>query len=91
MTGPPFGVWLLIGLAHVLLATATRAWQRLGFPQGLPIEAISVSFLLLFLAQAMAALPSQTYAMPANAFIVLMLGVIVEFCLRLLLRVRPAW
>ena len=91
MTGPPFGVWLLLGLVHLLLASWTRAWWRLGFPQGLPIEAIAVGFMLLFLAQAMAALPSQTYAMPANAFIVLMLGVIVEFVVRLLLRVRPAW
>jgi hypothetical protein len=91
MSGPPFGVWLLLGLVHLLLATRTRAWQRLGFAQGLPIEAIAVSFLLLFLAQAMVALPSQVYAMPANAFIVLMLGVIVEFFLRLLVRVRPAW
>jgi hypothetical protein len=91
MTGPPFGVWLALGAFHLLLATRTRAWQRIGFPQGLPIEGVAVSFLLLFLAQAMLALPSQTYAMPANAFIVLLLGVIVEFFLRLLLRVRPAW
>lgn len=86
MSGPPFGVYLLLGLIHLLLATWTRAWQRLGFVQGLVIEATALAFLLLFLAQAMAALPSQTYAMPANAFIVLMLGVIVEFLLRLVLR-----
>jgi hypothetical protein len=91
MSGLPFGVYLLLGTVHLLVASRTRAWQRLGFLQGLVIEAVAVGFLLMFLAQAMLALPSQTYAMPANAFIVLMLGVIAEFFLRLVLRIRPAW
>ena len=34
------------------------------------------------------ALPSQTYAMPANAFVLVLLGVIVEFFARALLRVQ---
>jgi hypothetical protein len=91
MSGPPFGVYLLLGIIHLLLATWAGAWQRLGFVQGQVIEAVGLAFLLLFLAQAMVAMPSQTYAMPANAFIVLMLGVVAEFFGRLLLRVRPAW
>ena len=43
-----------------------------------------MAFLGLFLAQAMAALPSQIYAMPANAFVLVLLGVIVEFFARAL-------
>jgi hypothetical protein len=91
--GPSFGIVLLIGLAHFTLATASGAWRRLGFQQGLVIESVALAFLLLFLAQAMAALPSQTYAMPANAFILVLFGVLVEFLARAigaLLRVRSA-
>ena len=39
----------------------------------------------------MVALPSQTYAMPANAFVLVLLGVIVEFFARALLRIKAAW
>jgi hypothetical protein len=88
--GPPFGVMLLIGLIHLVAATALGAWQRIGFVQGLVIESVAVAFLLLFLAQAMAALPSHTYAMPANAFVLVLLGVIVEFFVRALLRIKAA-
>jgi hypothetical protein len=89
--GPPFGVVLLIGLAHLAVTTALGAWRRIGFPQGLVIESVTVAFLLLFLAQAMAALPSQTYAMPANAFVLMLAGVILEFFVRVLFRSRSAW
>ena len=88
--GPPFGIVLLIGLLHLVAATALGAWRRIGFPQGFVVEGVSVAFLGLFLAQAMVALPSQTYAMPANAFVLVLLGVIVEFFARALLRVRAA-
>jgi hypothetical protein len=87
---PAFGMVLLLGLIHLVAATRTGAWARLGFPQGLVIETVALVFLLLFLAQAMAALPDQTYAMPANGFIVLLLGLGLEFLLRLVLRVRRA-
>jgi hypothetical protein len=89
--GPPFGIVLLIGLIHLLAATALGAWRRLDFVQGLVVESVAVAFLLLFLAQAMAALPSHTYAMPANAFVLVVLGVIVEFFVRALLRIKAAW
>ncbi|MGH8431328.1 MAG: hypothetical protein ACREUF_13090, partial [Solimonas sp.] len=85
--GPPFGIVLLIALVHLIAATARGAWRRIGFPQGLVVESATVAFLLLFLAQAMLALPSQTYAMPANAFVLVLLGVILEFFARALLRV----
>ncbi len=39
----------------------------------------------------MVALPSQTYAMPANAFVLVLLGAIVEFFARALLRIKAAW
>ena len=89
--GPPFGIVLAIALAHLLLATALGAWRRLNFRQGVVIEGVAVAFAGLFLAQAMAALPSHNYAMPANAFVLVLLGVIVEFFARALLRVRAAW
>jgi hypothetical protein len=88
--GPPFGVVLLIGLIHFVAATALGAWRRLGFVQGLVVESVAAAFLLLFLAQATAALPSHTYAMPANAFVLVLLGVIVEFFVRALLGVNAA-
>jgi hypothetical protein len=89
--GPPFGIVLLIGLLHLAAATALGAWPRIGFPQGFIVESVVVAFLGLFLAQAMVALPSQTYAMPANAFVLVLLGVIVEFFARALLRIKAAW
>jgi hypothetical protein len=89
--GPPFGVVLAIALAHLLAATALGAWRRIGFEQGLVIEGVSVAFAGLFLAQAMAALPSHNYAMPVNAFVLVLFGVIVEFFVRALLVIRRAW
>jgi len=82
--GPPFGVVLAVGLVHLLAATWFGAWRRVGFPQGLPIEAVSLAFLGLFLAQAILALPSHMYAVPVNAFILVLFGVIVEFAARTL-------
>ena len=81
--GPPFGVVLGIALLHLLAATALGAWRRLDFMQGLAIESVAVAFAGLFLAQAMAALPSHNYAMPVNAFVLVLFGVIVEFFARL--------
>jgi hypothetical protein len=89
--GPPFGIVLLIGLIHLAAATALGAWRRIGFPQGFVIAGVALSFLELFLAQAMVALPSQTYAMPANAFVLVLLGAIVEFFVRAVLRIKAAW
>ena len=88
--GPPFGVVLLIALLHFVAATALGAWPRIGFLQGFVVEGVSIAFLGLFLAQAMVALPNQVYAMPANAFVLVLLGVIVEFFVRALLRIRAA-
>jgi len=82
--GPPFGVVFAIGLLHLLAATWFGAWRRVGFRQGLPIEAVSLGFLGLFLAQAILALPSHMYAVPVNAFILVLFGVIVEFTARAL-------
>jgi len=89
--GPPFGIVLLIGLIHLAAATALGAWRRIGFRQGFVIEGVALCFLGLFLAQAMAALPSQTYALPANAFVLVLLGAIVEFFVRAVLRIKAAW
>jgi hypothetical protein len=89
--GPPFGIVLLIGLVHFLAATALGAWRWLDFPQGLVIEGVAVAFTGLFLAQAMAALPSHNYAMPVNAFVLVLLGAIVEFFARGVLWVRRAF
>jgi hypothetical protein len=89
--GPPFGVVLLVSLVHLLAASALGAWSRLGFVQGQVIESVAVAYLGLFLAQAMMALPSHTYAMPVNAIVLVLAGVVLEFFARLLLEVRAAW
>ena len=89
--GPPFGIVLLVGLVHLVAATALGAWRRIGFIQGQVVESVAVAFVGLFLAQAMMALPSHTYAMPVNAFVLVLLGVIVEFFARTALRIRRAW
>ncbi|CAN5821330.1 hypothetical protein BH11PSE3_BH11PSE3_35870 [soil metagenome] len=88
--GPPFGIVLLIGLTHLLVTTALGAWHRIGFVQGQLIETVALAFAGLFLAQGMMALPSHNYAMPVNAYILVLLGVIVEFFVRALLRIRRA-
>jgi hypothetical protein len=85
--GPPFGVVLFVGLVHFLAATLMGAWRRISFTQGLVVEGVAMIFIGLFLAQAMAALPSHTYAMPVNAFVLVLLGVIVEFFIRAALSV----
>ncbi|WP_295135549.1 hypothetical protein [uncultured Reyranella sp.] len=92
--GPPFGIVLAIGVVHIVVSTWFGLWRRVGFPQGLPIEALSLAFLGLFLAQAMVALPSHMYAVPVNAFILVLFGAIVEFAVRSLAtvlsrRLRP--
>jgi len=87
--GPPFGIVLAIALVHLLAATAFGVWQRLDFRQGLVIEGVAVAFAGLFLAQAMAALPSHSYAMPVNAFVLVLFGVIVEFFARMALMFGP--
>lgn len=84
--GPPFGVVLAIALLHLSLATALGAWRWLDFAQGLAIESVALAFAGLFLAQAMAALPSQKYTMPVNAFVLVLFGVIGEFFARAALR-----
>ena len=89
--GPPFGIVLGVALVHLLAATALGAWWRIGFEQGLVIEGVAVAFAGLFLAQAMAALPSHNYAMPVNAFVLVLFGAIVEFFARALLVIRRAW
>lgn len=89
--GPPFGIVLAIALVHLLAATVLGAWHRLNFMQGLVIEGVAVAFAGLFLVQAMAALPSHNYAMPVNAFVLVLLGVIVEFFVRVVLLVRRAF
>ncbi|MBM3648246.1 MAG: hypothetical protein FJX11_10690 [Alphaproteobacteria bacterium] len=89
--GPPFGIVLMIGLGHLAAATALGAWRRIAFVQGLAIESVAVAFMALFLAQAMAALPSHSYAMPVNAFVLVLSGVIVEFFARAALRVARAF
>lgn len=80
--GPPFGVVLGLALLHLVLATALGAWARIGFAQGEAVEGVAVMFAGLFLAQAMAALPSHNYAMPVNAFVLVLFGTWLEFAAR---------
>ena len=80
--GPPFGIVLGLAVIHLVLATALGAWKHFGFEQGEAIEGVAVLFAGLFLAQAMAALPSHNYAMPVNAFVLVLFGVLLEFAAR---------
>jgi uncharacterized membrane protein YqjE len=82
--GPSFGLVLAAGLLFLAVAGRTHAWRRAGFPQGEPVVAVSVAFLGLYLAQAMTALPSPLYAVPANAFVLILAGVLAEFAARAL-------
>ena len=80
--GPSFGLVVAIGLLILAVAGRTRAWAYSGFPQGELVVAVSVAFLGLYLAQAMTALPSPLYAVPANAFVLILAGVLAEFAIR---------
>jgi hypothetical protein len=82
--GPPLGIVLAIALAHFLAATALGAWRRIGFRQGFVVEAVSLCFIGLFVAQGVVALPSHMYIVPVNAFVLVLLGVISESVLRAL-------
>ncbi|MSP76261.1 MAG: hypothetical protein EXR12_09010 [Rhodospirillaceae bacterium] len=83
--GPPLGVVVAIAVLHFLVLTAFGWWRRIGFSQGLVVEAVSLAFLGLFIAQGMVALPSHMYVVPANAFVLVLAGVIAESILRALL------
>ena len=80
--GPSFGLVLAIGLLLLAVAGRTKAWLYASFPQGELVVAVSVAFLGLYLAQAMTALPSPLYAVPANAFVLILAGVLAEFAIR---------
>jgi hypothetical protein len=88
--GPPFGIVVLVALVHLAASSALGLWRRIGFAQGQAIETVCVGFFLLFLAQAMAALPSHNYAMPVNAWVLVLLGVLIEFAARGLVAVIKA-
>ncbi len=83
--GPPLGIVVAIALVHFLALTAFGWWRRLGFSQGLVVEAVALAFLGLFIAQGMVALPSHMYIVPANALVLVLAGVIAESALRALL------
>lgn len=83
--GPPLGVVTAVALAHFLVLTVFGWWRRIGFSQGLIVSAVSLAFLGLFIAQGIVALPSHMYVVPANAFVLVLAGVIVESILRALL------
>lgn len=86
--GPPLGIVLAIALAHFLATTALGAWRRIGFRQGFVVEAVSLCFIGLFVAQGMVALPSHMYIVPVNAFVLVLLGVIAESIVRALWALR---
>ena len=83
--GPPLGVVTAVALVHFLVLTAFGWWRRIGFSQGLIVEAVALAFLGLFIAQGMVALPSHMYVVPANAFVLVLAGVIAESIVRALL------
>lgn len=83
--GPPLGIVVAIALVHFLALTAFGWWRRIGFGQGLVVEAVALAFLGLFIAQGMVALPSHMYIVPANALVLVLAGVIAESALRALL------
>jgi hypothetical protein len=82
--GPPLGIVLAIALAHFLAVTALGGWRRIGFRQGFVVEAVSLCFIGLFVAQGIVALPSHMYIVPVNAFVLVLLGVVAESVLRAL-------
>jgi len=82
--GPPLGVVVAVAVLHFLVLTAFGWWRRIGFSQGLIVEAVALAFLGLFVAQGMVALPSHMYIVPINAFVLVLLGVIAESILRAL-------
>ncbi len=82
--GPPLGIVVAVALVHFLALTAFGWWRRLGFSQGLVVEAVALAFLGLFIAQGMVALPSHMYIVPANALVLVLAGVIAESALRAL-------
>ncbi len=83
--GPPLGIVIAVAVLHFLVLTAFGWWRRIGFSQGLVASAVSLAFLGLFIAQGMVALPSHMYVVPANAFVLVLAGVITESILRALL------
>ena len=88
--GPPFGLALAIAVVHLLLATLLGLWARVGFRQGLIVEAVALAFAGFFVLQSILALTLQLYVLPVNAFLLVLFGTILEHILRTIQRVL-AW
>jgi hypothetical protein len=81
-SAPPLWIVLALALAHVVLATIYDIWRRIGFGQGLIVEGLSLAFVGLFVLQGIVAHPNRMFAVPAGAFLLVLLGVMLEFFCR---------
>jgi hypothetical protein len=79
---PPLGLVLLFTVAHLVVVTAFGAWRRINFPHGLLLESAAIILIGLFVAQAIFAHPNRMYAMPIGAALLMLLGAMLEFCVR---------
>lgn len=81
-SAPPLGFVLILAVAHFMAATLLGLWSRFEFSQGLLVEGAAFVLIGLFVAQAILALPSRMYAMPAGVALLLLFGVMLEFGIR---------
>ncbi len=81
-SAPPLAFVLVLAMAHLVGAAAFGMWRRLGFSQGFLIEGAALMLIGLFVAQAIVAHQTRMFAMPIGAALLLLLGVMLEFCCR---------
>jgi hypothetical protein len=65
-----------------VVVTSFGAWRRINFSHGLLLESAAIILIGLFVAQAIFAHPNRMYAMPIGAALLMLLGAMLEFCVR---------
>jgi uncharacterized membrane protein YeaQ/YmgE (transglycosylase-associated protein family) len=78
-------LWLVVLGSIVLLVVGWRwgLWRRADCPQAPAIICVALSFLALFVLQGAVAHHSRPYAHPIGAFVLMIMGVVGEFLVRL--------
>lgn len=81
-SAPPLVVVLSVTIVHFAVLTAFGVWRRIHFAQGALIEGAALALIGLFIVQAILATHDRLYAMPAGAALLMLFGVLLEFCIR---------
>lgn len=81
-SAPPLAIVVIVMMVHFAVATAFGVWRRIDFAQGALIEGAALALIGFFILQAILASHNRVFAMPIGAALLMLLGVLLEFCAR---------